>query len=96
MRSILLLLTADLILCWWFLNGLLMLWRPDRFNGSVWWPRICKIDESAGGAPLSQQAVRLLGVSFMAASGIFAFKVLLPVTVALVLWFFKHLGVAAK
>src|SRR5208282_958793 len=95
-KGIFVLLAADLFVCWWFVNGLLMLWLPQRFNGFVVWPRTPKIDESAGVSPLSQRRIRLLGISFMATTGIFALKVLLPATVVLVLWFFRHyLGVAA-
>ncbi len=89
-KGMFVLIAGDLFVCLWFVNGLLMFRLPDKFNGSVLWPRIHTAHESDRVTILSRKKVRLLGLFFMAASGIFALTVLLRPTVAVTAWFFRH------
>ena len=82
MRGWLVLLSADVVTCWWFANSLRMVLRPDELNGFVWWPRFCGIRMPT---VLTQRKIEVFGFLGAVSSGVFLMSVLLPATAGLVL-----------
>jgi len=78
----LVLLSVDVVMCWWFSNSLTMVLRPDELNGFVWWPRFCRIRITTA---LPRRRVQVLGFLGALSSGVFLLSVLLPATAGLIL-----------
>ncbi len=90
MKLWLVLLSACLVMTWLFVNGLLMLRRPDKFNGFVWWPRFRSSGVNVEATVLSRGRIRVLGIAFAAASSLLLLGVILPAIVGLIIQDFKR------
>jgi len=80
------------VLLWWFVNGLLMLLSPGKFDGLIWWPVSRWYNGYRQSAYLSTRVTRTLGGLFALASGCLLAVVILAI-IGLVL---QHLKTSAS
>jgi hypothetical protein len=90
MKIWLVLLSADVAMAWWFINSLLMFFRPDSTKYLPGWPKFKETDGAQATVTLSRRRIRTLGLVFAVASGMFLLAVLAPATLGLVLSHFKR------
>jgi hypothetical protein len=90
MKVWLVLSACDIVICWSFVNSVLMLLKPDRSKYLLWWPQFRAIPATAATVVLAQKKIRLLGFVFALGSGAFLFVVLVPATLGLILLNLKH------